>query len=193
MEKVTQINLKIVSKPRALLQTQEKTCAKFQNDMFKTVWEVAITRYLLSLHLRSENDKVKKKIEKKVIKIKARIIWKSTFTFSFQTMKKTCAKFQKDWYKIVWGVVSRGIHCLHIEGEKWLSPQCRKKKWKQNYLTIISKPHAHPHTIKKTYPNFHNNRYKTVRGVSLTRGTDGLYIKGEKYYVHNVEKWQKMI
>ena len=29
VEKVTKINLKIISKPRALLQTREKTCAKF--------------------------------------------------------------------------------------------------------------------------------------------------------------------
>ena len=37
VEKVTKINLKIISKPRALLQTQEKTCAKFQKDRFKIV------------------------------------------------------------------------------------------------------------------------------------------------------------
>ena len=37
VEKVTKINLKIISKPRALLQTWEKTCAKFQKDQFKIV------------------------------------------------------------------------------------------------------------------------------------------------------------
>ena len=36
-KKVTKINLKIISKPCALLQTWEKTCAKFQKDRFKTV------------------------------------------------------------------------------------------------------------------------------------------------------------
>ena len=46
-------------------------------------------------------------------------------------------------------------------------------------LTIISKPHAHPHTLKKTYSKFQNNWYKTVRGVALTRGTHCLYIEGE--------------
>ena len=56
-KKVTKINLKNVSDPRAL-QTRVKTCAKFQKDRFKIVWEVAITRYPLSIHLRSENDKV---------------------------------------------------------------------------------------------------------------------------------------
>ena len=47
-------------------------------------------------------------------------------------------------------------------------------------LTITPKPHAHPHTMKKTHAKFHNNWYKTVRGVALTRGTNCLYIKGEK-------------
>ena len=47
-------------------------------------------------------------------------------------------------------------------------------------LTIISKPHAHPHTMKKTYAKFQNDLYKTVRGVRLTRGTHCLYIEGEK-------------
>ena len=40
----------------------------------------------------------------------------------------------------------------------------------KNDLTIISKPHAHPHTMKKAYAKFQNNRYKTVRGVALTSG-----------------------
>ena len=35
--KVTKLNLKIISKPHALLQTREKTCAKFQKDRFKIV------------------------------------------------------------------------------------------------------------------------------------------------------------
>ena len=47
-------------------------------------------------------------------------------------------------------------------------------------LTIILKPHAHPHTIKKTLAKFQSNQYKTVRGAALTRGTHCLYIEGEK-------------
>ena len=47
-------------------------------------------------------------------------------------------------------------------------------------LTIISKPNAHPHIMKKTYAKFQNDRYKTVRGVALTRGTHCLYTEGEK-------------
>ena len=55
--------------------------------------------------------------------------------------------------------------------------------WKnvnKNNLTITSKPHVHPQTMKKMHAKFHNNQYKTVRGVALTRGTNCLYIKGEK-------------
>ena len=93
------------------------------------------------------------------------------------TMKKTHAKFQNNQCKTVRGVaLTRGTHCLYIEGEKWLSSQC-EKKWK-NDLTIISKPHAHPHTMKKKHAKFHNSWYKTVR--ALTRGTNCLYKKSEK-------------
>ena len=56
----------------------------------------------------------------------------------------------------------------------------KKVKKKKNNLTITSKPHAHPHTMKKMHAKFHNNRYKTIRGVALTRGTNCLHKKGEK-------------
>ena len=72
-----QKNLKIISKPRALLQTREKTCAKFKKDRFKIVWKVAITRYPLSIHLRSENDKVQK-------------VQKGDKTYGKDYMKSTC-------------------------------------------------------------------------------------------------------
>ena len=49
------------------------------------------------VNLRSENDKVHK--VKKVTKINSRIISKPHT--HLKTMKKTCAKFQKDQYKIV--------------------------------------------------------------------------------------------
>ena len=52
------------------------------------------------------------------------------------------------------------------------------KKVKKNNLTITSKPHAHPHTMKKMHAKFHDNRYKTVRGVALTRGTQLFIYKG---------------
>ena len=49
----------------------------------------------------------------------------------------------------------------------------------KNHLTIIAKPHAHPHTMKKTHVMFRNDRYKTVR-VALTKGTHCLYIEVKK-------------
>ena len=53
------------------------------------------------------------------------------------------------------------------------------EKVTKNDLTIIFKPHANPHTMKKTHEEFQNDRYKTVRGVVLTQGTHCLYIEGE--------------
>ena len=47
-------------------------------------------------------------------------------------------------------------------------------------IIIIFKSHAHPHTMKKTYAKFQNDRYKIARGAALTRGTRYLYIDGEK-------------
>ena len=40
------------------------------------------------------------------------------------------------------------------------------EKVTKNYLTIILKPQAHPHTMKKMHAKFQNDRYKTVRGVA---------------------------
>ena len=51
------------------------------------------------------------------------------------------------------------------------------EKVTKHVLTVIPKPHAHPHAMKKTHAKFQNNQYKTVRGVSLTRGTHCLYIE----------------
>ena len=48
-----------------------------------------------------------------------------------------------------------------------MSSQCGKSD--KNNLTIITKPHAHPHSMKKTHAKFQNDRYKTTRGVALTR------------------------
>ena len=46
-----------------------------------------------------------------------------------------------------------------------------EKMTKKNHLTIISKPHAHSNTLKKTHAKFQNDGYKTVRGVALSRHT----------------------
>ena len=86
--------------------------------------------------------------------------------------------FKKIGIKLYEELCSRGTHCLYIETEKILSSQCGKSKNK--VLRIISQSHAHFHTMKKTHAKFHNNQYKTVRGVALISGTNCLYIKGEK-------------
>ena len=94
------------------------------------------------------------------------------------TMKKMLAKFHNNRYKTVRGVaLTRGTSCLYIKGEKWLSSHYGKVT--KNNPAITSKPHAHPHTIKKTYAKFQNDRYKTVR-VALTRGTHCLYTEDKK-------------
>ena len=128
----------------------------------------------------------KKKKQKKMTKIKDYM--KSMYIFRLgrkhvQSSKKISIKLYEE-------LCSRGTHCLYIEVEKWLSSQCGNK-WKKKKLTIISKPHAHPHTIKKTHAKFNNNRYKTVRGVALTRGTNCLYIKDEKWWSSQCEKSDK--
>ena len=92
--------------------------------------------------------------------------------------------------KLMRSCAHEGTQCLYIEGEKWLSSQCGKSE--KNTLTITSKSHAHPHTMKKTHAKFHNNRYKTVRGVALKRDTNCLYIKGEKLLSSQCGKVTKM-
>ena len=59
------------------------------------------------------------------------------------------------------------------------------KMW--NDLTIISKPHAQPHTMEKTHAKYHNDWYKTVRGEVLT--VHILRVKNDQ--VHNMEKMTK--
>ena len=55
-----------------------------------------------NIFIESEVRKWQSLQVEKVTKINARIISKP-YAY-LQTMEKTCAKFQKDWYKIVWGV-----------------------------------------------------------------------------------------
>ena len=95
-------------------------------------------------------------------------------------MKKMHAKFRNNPCKTVRGVaLIRGTNCLYIKGEKLLSLQIKKSN--KNDLTVIPKPHAHPHTMKKTHAKIQNNQYKTVRGVALTIGTHCLYSEVKKW------------
>ena len=61
---------------------------------------------------------------------------------------------------------SQGTHCPYTLRSK---NDYKVEKVTKNNLTIISKPYAHPHTMKKTPAKFQKYRYKTVRGVALTR------------------------
>ena len=54
-EKVIRINLRIISKPHAYLQTMSQTPVKFQKNEYKTVGGDAHTRYPLSIHFDSKN------------------------------------------------------------------------------------------------------------------------------------------
>ena len=49
MEKVTKINLRVISKCHAHLQSLTKTPVKFQKDWDKIVGGVALTRYLMAI------------------------------------------------------------------------------------------------------------------------------------------------
>ena len=97
---------------------------------------------------------------------------KKTYPSSVQNCKRSCAHKRY----LLW-VKNDYVH--------------NAEKVAKNVLTILPKPHAHPHTMKKTHAKFQNNPYKTVRGVALTRGTHCLYIEVKNDKVHNVEKVRK--
>ena len=85
---MTKINLKIISKPHAHLQTLEKCDKSFQKTGIKLYEE-----------LRSQGTHCLYTFIESEVRKYARIISKAHA--HCQTMEKICAKFQKDWYKIV--------------------------------------------------------------------------------------------
>ena len=103
-KKVSKINLRIISKPHAHLQSMTKTSVKFQKNWNKTVGGVAHTRYPLSIHFHYQNAQkmTKFKLRKKVSKINLRIISKPHA--HLQSMMKTSVRFQKNGNKTVGGV-----------------------------------------------------------------------------------------
>ena len=162
-KKVTKINSRIISKAHANFKTMEKTCAKFQKDQYKIVWGVALTRYPLSIHFhRIWGQKMTKFTKWKKWQKLMQGLYQNHNYAHLQTMEKSCAKFQNDWYKIVWGVVLTryplSIHCHRkmTKFTKW-------KKWQKIILTTISKSHAHPRTMTKTPAKFQNDWYKELR------------------------------
>ena len=88
-------------------------------------------------------------------KINARIISKAHA--HLQIMEEIVQSFKKTGIKLYEALCSRGTTCLYIDGEnkKKKKIAMREKRKKKKNLTIISKPHALPHTMKKTYAKFH--------------------------------------
>ena len=96
------------------------------------------------------------------------------------TMKKTYAKFQNNQYKTVRGVaLKRGTHWIYIEVKNDYIHNVEKMTKKN--LTIISKSHAHLHTMKKTQAKFQNWSVKNCKrscahktpSVNVDGKTDG--------------------
>ena len=126
VEKVTKINARLISKPYAYLQTMEKTCAKFQKDLYKIVWGVALTWYPLTIHFHR--------------------IWGQKMT-KFTKWKK--------WQKLIQGLYPNHMHIfrpwrkhvqsfkkiviklyeeLHLHGTHWLytSIESEVRKWQSS-------------------------------------------------------------
>ena len=142
------------------------------------------TVYTHSYNLRSENDKVHK-VEKRT-KIYSRIISKSHA--HLQTMEKTCAKFQKDQYKIVWRVALTryplSIHFHRIWGQK-MTKFTKWKKWQKlkqglypNHMHIFRPWRKHMQSLKKI-------GLKLYEELS-SQGTHCLYT----FIESEVRKWQ---
>ena len=137
--KVTKINSRIISKPHAHLKTMEKTCAKFKKKISIKLYE----------ELRSQASHcLYAFIESEVRKCQSSQCGKSDKNYSkdyiskpyahLQTMGETCAKFQKDRYKIAWGVALT----MYPLSKHWGRKITKFTKWKKvtkNNLTNISK------------------------------------------------------
>ena len=140
----------------------EKTCSKFQKDRYKIVWGVALTRYPLSIQWGQKMTKFTK--WKKWQKIISQL-YPNHMHILIPWWKH--AKFQKDRYKIVWGVVfTRYPLSIH-----WGQKMTKFTKWKK-WQKIISQ--LYPNHMRILIPwwkhaKFQKDRFKTVRGVALTR------------------------
>ena len=100
---MSKINLMIISKPHAHLQSMVKTSVKFQKNQNKTVGGVVHTRHPLSIHFHCQNTRQTTKFKlQKSVKINLRIISKPHA--HLQSMVKTSGKFQNNRNKTVGGV-----------------------------------------------------------------------------------------
>ena len=125
------INSRIISKPHAHLKTMEKTCAKFQNDQYKIVWGVVLTRYPLSIHFhRIWGQKMTKFTKWKKWQQLMQGLYPN-HTHIFIPWRKYVQNFKKIGTKLYEELRSQGTHRLYIEVEKWLSSQSGKSEKKK--------------------------------------------------------------
>ena len=122
-----------MSNPHAHPHTMRKTHAKFENNWYKTVRGVALTRDTHCLY--NQGEKWLSSQCRKSDKNWSNNYVHPTCTSSYH-VENTC-KFQNNGWKSVRGVaLTRETVCLYNQGEKWLSSQCRKsdKNWSNNYV-----------------------------------------------------------
>ena len=84
-------------------------------------------------------------------------------------------QWAKYWYSIVWDVLTQSIY----------------KGWKLTKIdaTIICKPHAHPHIMKKTYTKFQNCK----RSCAHNKFPLSIYSGWKMTKFTMPKKWQKLI
>ena len=100
--KVTKINLRIISKPHAHLQTMTKAPVKFQKDRHKTVWGVTHTRYLLLEEVHNQGKPNTMSPRSKQGTIKSTLL--HTCEPLLMDMREIWFSFQGDW----------GLHLGHF-------------------------------------------------------------------------------
>ena len=145
VEKVTKINSRIISKPHAHLQTMAKTCAKFHKDRYKIVWEVALTRYPLSLDFhRIWGQKMTMFTKWKKWQKLIQGLYPNHMHIS-RPWRKHVQSFKKISIKLYEELRSQGTHCQNIfiesEVRKWQSSQSgksNKTKCKDYIQTICT-------------------------------------------------------
>ena len=145
---MTKINLRIIFKPHAHLQTTTKTPVKIQKDRHKTVGGVAHTRYPLSIHFDS-TDKVQNadKVTEIILRIRSKPL------AYLQTMTKIPVKFQKNPHKTVGGV-AHTRYPLSIPVYSIRTWKIKFKMWKRWQKLIGGLHHNHFITFVRSHANF---------------------------------------
>ena len=153
------------------------------NNRWKTVRGDGPTRYPLSVHFDSilcKKKKTKFTKQKKWEKI-IKVLYQNHMHI-FIPCWKTSAMFQNNLWKTVRGVApTRYPLSIHIDSISYRKQTkfTKQKKCIKKKRRIISKPHAHLHSMQKTSEKFQNNLWKTVRGVAPTRYPVYFHLKGQ--------------